>query len=163
MTMEIDRKIQIQNFMKKVFDIEIDNNSIERYDQALTHYNDDRHKGTREPERLAFLGDAYLEFIVRKYLFDLENKFSLEDMNDLKEPLVENDGWKEIAEKIGLSELIITMQHDKRIEYKIKDKKILARSFEALAAILSCDYSLEKTDEKLIGLFIKLGYLPNRK
>ena len=152
--------------MKKCFDIEIGDNCIEKYDQALTHFNDDRHKGTREPERLAFLGDAYLEFIVRKYLFDLENELSLEDMNDLKKQLVENDVWKKIAEKIGLNEVIIIIQYDKRIEHnehKIEDKTILARSFEALAAVLSCDSSLEKTDEKLIGLFIKLGYLQNRK
>jgi len=158
--MEEDRKIQIKNFMKKGFDIEIGDKYIEKYNQALTHYNDDRHRGTRETERLAFLGDAYLEFIVRKYLFNHENKFSLEDMNDLKQPLVENYGWKEIAEKIGLSEQIVTMQHNKRIEDKINDKKILARSFEAFAAVLSYDSNLEKNDEKLINLFIKLGYLP---
>ena len=157
--MEEDRKIQIKNFMKKGFDIEIDDMYIEDYNQALTHYNDDRHKGTREPERLAFLGDAYLEFIVRKYLFNHEDNFSLEDMNDLKKPLVENDGWKEIAEKIGLDEQIVTIQHNKRIEDKIKDRTILARSFEALAAVLFYDSSLDDPKEKLINMFIKFGYL----
>jgi len=157
--MEEDRKIQIKNFLKKGFDIEIDDKYIEDYNQALTHYNDDRLKGTRKPERLAFLGDAYLEFIVREYLFNHEDNFSLEDMNDLKKPLVENDGWKDIAEVIGLSEQIVTIQHNKQIEAKIEDGTILARSFEALAAVLSYDSSLKNPKEKLIDLFIKLGYL----
>jgi len=158
--MEENRKVQIKNFMKKGFDIEIDDKYIENYNQALTHYNDDRPKGTREPERLAFLGDAYLEFIVREYLFNHKDNFSLEKMNDLKKRLVENDkGWKTIAEEIGLGEQIVTVQHDKRIEDKIKDRTILARSFEALAAVLSYDHSLDDPKEKLIDLFIKLGYL----
>jgi len=158
--MEENRKVQIKNFMKKGFDIEIDDKYIENYNQALTHYNDDRPKGTREPERLAFLGDAYLEFIVREYLFNHKDNFSLEKMNDLKKRLVENDkGWKRIAEEIGLGEQIVTVQHDKRIEDKIKDRTILARSFEALAAVLSYDSSLDDPKEKLIDLFIKLDYL----
>jgi len=158
--MEENRKVQIKNFMKKGFDIEIDDKNIENYNQALTHYNDDRPKGTREPERLAFLGDAYLELIVREYLFNHKDNFSLEEMNDLKKRLVENDkGWKKIAEEIGLAEQIVTVQHDKRIEDKIKGRTILARSFEALAAVLSYDSSLDDPKEKLIDLFIKLGYL----
>ena len=159
--MEENRKEQIKNFMKKEFCIEIDDKYIEDYNQALTHYNDDRPKGTREPERLAFLGDAYLEFIVRGYLFNHKDNFSLEKMNDLKKPLVENDrGWKKIAEEIGLGEQIVTVQHGKLVEDKIKDGTILARSYEALAAVLSYDSSLvDDPKEKLIDLFIKLGYL----
>lgn len=158
--MEEDRKVQIKNFIKKVFDIEIGEKYIEDYNQALTHYNDDRLKGTREPERLAFLGDAYLEFIVRKYLFKNKDELSLEKMNDYKKLLVDNDkGWKKIAEEIGLGEQIVTVQHDKQIPNKIKDRSILARSFEALAAVFSYDSSLYNPEEKLIDLFIRLGYL----
>lgn len=68
LSMDEKRKDQIKDFMKKEFDIEIDDKYIKHYNQALTHYNDQRTKGTREAERLAFLGDSYLEFIVRKYL-----------------------------------------------------------------------------------------------
>ena len=159
-SVEEDRKAQIKNFIKKVFDIEIDDKYIEDYNQALMHYNDDRLKGTREPERLAFLGDAYLEFIVRKYLFKHKDEFSLEKMNDYKKLLVDNDkGWKKMAEEIGLGEQIVTVQHDKQISDKIKDRTILARSFEALAAVFSYDSSLDDPEEKLIDLFIRLGYL----
>ena len=162
--MEENRKVQIKNFMKKGFDIDIDDKHIEDYNQALTHYNDDRPKGTCDPERLAYLGDAYLEFTVREYLFNHKNNFSLEKMNTLKTPLVENEnGWKKIAEKIGLGEQIVTVQHDKRFENKTEDKtRILARSFEALAAVLSYDSSSDDPKEKLIDLFIKLGYLPKK-
>lgn len=159
--MEENRKAQIENFVKKEFDIEIGDKYIEDYDQALTHYNDDRPRGTRKPERLAFLGDAYLELIVREYLLDYKDEFSLEEMNELKEPLVENDGWAKIAEKIGLDEQIVTIQHGKQIEDKTEGRtRILARSFEALAAVLSYDSSLDNPKEKLIDLFIKLDYLP---
>ena len=161
--MEENRKVQIKNFMKKGFDIEIDDKYIENYNQALTHYNDDRPKGTREPERLAFLGDAYLEFIVREYLLNHKDNFSLGEIDPLKQRLVGNNkGWKKIAEKIGLGEQIVTIQHGKQIEDKIEDREILARSFEALAAVLSYDSSSDDPKEKLIDLFIKLGYLPKK-
>ena len=157
--MEEKRKVQIKNFMKKEFDIEIGDKYIEDYNQALTHYIDDRPKGTRPPERLAFLGDAYLEFLVREYLFNYKDKFSLKEMDDFKQQLVENDNWGEIAEEIGLDEQIVTFKHGQRTEDKIKDTAILARSFEALAAVLSYDSSLDAPKEKLIDLFIRLGYL----
>lgn len=160
--MEENRKVQIKNFMKKGFNIETGDKYIEDYNEALTHHNDDKPKGTRKPERLAFLGDAYLEFIVREYLFNHKINFSLGEMNNIKQPLVANDeGWKEIADKIGLGEQIVTLQQGKRVEDKIKDRTILARSFEALAAVLSYDSSLvDDPKEKLIDLFIKLDYLP---
>jgi dsRNA-specific ribonuclease len=161
--MEENRKVQIKNFMKKGFDIEIDDKYIEDYDQALTHYNDNSLKGTRKPERLAYLGDAYLEFIVREYLLNHKDNFSLAEIDHLKQQLVENEnGWKRIAEEIGQGEQIVTVLPDKRVEDKVKDRKILARSFEALAAVLSYDSSSDDPKEKLIDLFIKLGYLPKK-
>ena len=108
--MEENRKVQIKNFMKKGFDIAIDDKYIEDYNQALTHYNDYSPKGTRKPERLAFLGDAYLEFIVREYLFNHKDKFSNRDMDKFTKQLVDNKGWKKIAEEIGLGEQIVTSQ-----------------------------------------------------
>jgi dsRNA-specific ribonuclease len=100
---------------------------------------------------------------VREYLLNHKGNFSLGEMNDLKKPLVENDGWTKVAEKIGLGEQIVTVQHDKRFENKTEDKtRILARSFEALAAVLSYDSGLNNPKEKLIDLFIKLGYLPKK-
>lgn len=151
--------------MKKEFDIEIDDRYIEDYDEALTHYNDQRTGGTREPERLAFLGDSYLEFIVRKHLFNHKPNFSIGEMNDKKKLLVENEIWKKIAEEIGLGNQIVTVVHGightpQRFDIKIEDRTILARSFEALGGVLSYD-TKDNPEEKLIALFIKLGYLSN--
>ncbi len=158
---EEERKVQIKNFIKKEFDIEIDEKYIEDYDHALTHYNDQRTKGTREPERLAFLGDSYLEFIVRKYLYNHKDNFNLGKMDRLKQQLVDNKiGWQKIAEKIGLGEQMVYIQQNQRIPWSIYSTKELARSFEALAGVLSYDCP-NNAEEKLISLFIKLGYLQN--
>jgi len=158
--MEEERKVQIKNFIKKEFDIEIDDKYIEDYDHALTHYNDHRPKGTREPEKLAFLGDSYLEFIVRKYLYNHKG-INLGQMDLLKQGLVCNEkGWRKIAEKIGLGEQMVYIQQNQRIPWSIYSPKILARSFEALAGVLSYDCP-NNAEEKLIALFNKLGYLQN--
>jgi len=159
--MEEKRKIKIKDFMKNVFNIEIDDKYIEDYDQALTHYNDQRTGGTREPERLAFLGDSYLEFIVRKYLYNHKDKFNLGQMDGLKQRLVDNKGWRDIAEKIGLGEQMVYIQQNQQISRSFHSTKELARSFEALAAVLSYG-CLDNPEEKLIALFVKHGYLQNR-
>ena len=159
MSMDQDRKIKIKNFINNELDIEIGDENIEHYNQALTHYNDDRKKGTREPERLAFLGDSYLELIIRRFLFNHRNNYSVGEMNDMKQKLVPNEKWKKIAEEIGLDELIITEIQGRPVKNKIEDKNILARSFEALAAVLSFDSSVDELEEKMIHLFIKLDYL----
>ncbi len=159
--MEEERKVQIKNFIKKEFDIEIDEKHIEDYDKALTHYNDQRTGGTREPERLAFLGDSYLEFIVRKYLYNHKDNFNLGQMNDIKKLLVDNEiGWQKISEKIGLGEQMVYIQQNQRIPRSFHSPKELADSFEALAGVLSYD-CLDNPEEKLLALFIKLGYLQN--
>lgn len=162
--MEELRKVQIKNFIKKEFDIEIDDKYIEDYDEALTHYNDQRTGGTRDPERLAFLGDSYLDFLVAKYLFN-QKKFSIGEMDYLKQQLVPNKTWQKIAKEIGLNNQIVFVVQGightpQCFMSKIEDRTILARSFEALAGVLSYD-CLDNAEEKLIALFIKLGYLQN--
>lgn len=160
--MEEVRKTQIKNFIKKEFDIEIDDRYIEDYDQALTHYNDHKLKGTRKPERLAFLGDSYLEYIVRKYLYNHKDNINLGQMDRLKQQLVGNEnGWQKIAEKIGLGEQMIYIQQNQRINRSFHSTKELARSFEALAAVLSYG-CVDNPEQKIIALFVKLGYLQNR-
>ena len=159
--MEEDRKIQMKKFIQKVFDIEIDDKHIGIYNEVLTHYNDVAPKGTREIERLAFLGDAYLEFIVRDYLFWHEDHFSIGMMTNLKQLTVSNNTWADIAEEIKLNEQIVTMQHGSRIETNIYSQKTLARSFEALAIVLYYYSDIVNIDEKIIDLFIELDYLPS--
>ena len=160
--MEEDRKIQIKNFMNEIFDIDIGDEYIDMYDIALTHHNDYAPKGTREIERLAFLGDAYLEFIVREHLFWHKDDFSIGRMNNLKKSVVSNDAWVEIAKNIKLNEQIVTMQHGYRIENPISPKT-LARSFEALAIIMRYYSNGYNPNKKLIDFFIKLGYLPSHE
>lgn len=70
----------------------------------MTHYNDQRTGGTRRQERLAFLGDSYLDFIVAKYLFNQKEKSSTKEMDNLKQQLVKNETWGKIAKEIGLGE-----------------------------------------------------------
>ncbi len=160
--MEEVRKAQIKNFIKKEFGIEIDDKYIEDYDQALTHNNDHRTKGTRKSERLAFLGDSYFEFIVRKYLYNHKDNINLGQMDLLKQELVGNkNGWQKIAEKIGLSEQMVYIQQNQQISRSFHSTKELARSFEALAEVLSYG-CLDNPEEKLIALFVKQGYLQNR-
>jgi dsRNA-specific ribonuclease len=163
--MDEKRKDQIKDFMKKEFDIEIDGKYIKHYNQALTHYNDQRTKGTREAERLAFLGDSYLEFIVRKYLHNQKEELSTKVMDTLKQQLVANEIWKKIAEEIGLGHQIVTVvqgigQTPERFDNIIEDRTILARSFEALAGVLSYD-TKDNPEDKLIALFIKFHHLPS--
>ncbi len=96
-------------------------------------------------------------------MFKHKPVFSIGEMTDKKKLLVENEVWKKISEKIGLGEQIVTVVQGigyspEQVDFKIEDRAILARSFEALAGVLSYD-TKDNPEEKLIALFIKQGYL----
>jgi ribonuclease-3 len=68
-------------------------------EQALTH----RSHGARHNERLEFLGDAVLNFVVASLLFDRYSKIDEGDLSRLRANLVKQASLADIAQKLDLS------------------------------------------------------------
>ncbi|ALM83945.1 ribonuclease III [Bordetella sp. N] len=107
-------------------------------EQALTH----RSHGARHNERLEFLGDSVLNFVVASMLFDRYSKIDEGDLSRLRANLVKQASLADIAQKLELS-------HDLRLgEGELKSggfrrPSILADTLEAIFGAVFLDGGFE--------------------
>jgi ribonuclease-3 len=108
-------------------------------------------------ERLEFLGDSVLGFIVANYLF---HKYPDNDegfLTKLKTKIVNSAQLASMARKINLGELILMSTHVKNIGGKT-NQRILEDSFEALLAAIFKDLGFDAANHFLIQLIETLDF-----
>jgi ribonuclease-3 len=116
--------------------------------QALTH----RSYGTPHNERLEFLGDGLLNFVVARLLFEQFAKLPEGDLSRLRASLVNQQSLAEIAASLSLGE------HLRLGEGELKSggfrrPSILADTFEALIGAIFLDGGFESADQVLGRLY----------
>lgn len=102
----MEKKIDLEQLKKKLT-IEIINSDL--FEEALTHRSYlNEHKGYRHPhnERLEFLGDAVLELVVTKYLFD-NFKNPEGELTSFRASLVNGDMLGKIGHELGLQDFLL--------------------------------------------------------
>src|SRR3989344_3837683 len=120
------------------------------YDQALTHKSwVNEHPGKRESnERLEFLGDAVLEFIVSKDLYarfpDKEEGY----LTALRANLVNTINLSDIAKKINLGEKLYLSKGEEETGGRI-NQSLLANCVEAVIGALYLDRGIGKVEDFL--------------
>jgi ribonuclease-3 len=115
------------------------------FDQALTHKSwVNENQNLRESnERLEFLGDAILEFIVSKELF---NKFPEEEegfLTTLRANLVNTQNLSRVAKKMNIGEALY-LSHGEEEGGGRKNTSLLANTIEAVIGALFLDQGLDK-------------------
>ena len=128
--------------------------------QALTHtsFTD---AITPSFEKLEFVGDALVDFMVTRYLYTTYPDASPRDFTDMRQACTNNGFMAEVARRYGLHKYIlhdsVELMHDilefVSIDWRAKDvnplesdiapPKVLADVFEALAAALYFELGLE--------------------
>jgi ribonuclease III len=116
--------------------------------QALTH----RSYGTPHNERLEFLGDGLLNFVVARLLFEQFTKLPEGDLSRLRASLVNQQSLAEIAASLSLGE------HLRLGEGELKSggfrrPSILADAFEALIGAILLDGGFESAEQVLGRLY----------
>lgn len=112
--------------------------SKEIFIEALTHksylFFHPEHKFNHN-ERLEFLGDAIVEFVVSNYLFNKYKTLKEGELTSIRASLVNKERLLEIAEKLNLEKFILyeKIQGDKGI------KTVLSNCVEALVGALYLD------------------------
>ncbi|KAJ3109063.1 hypothetical protein HDU97_009181 [Phlyctochytrium planicorne] len=116
-------------------------------------------------ERLEFLGDAIIDWIAMSHFFSLDSTYSSERLSELKVSTVNNDTFCRISLSLGLNDLILLSDSDKRQEIYSYAKsftaanqapdqdilldapKVLGDAFESLVAaiFIDCGCDIEKT------------------
>lgn len=110
-------------------------------------------------ERLEFLGDSLINFIVGKNLYHLYKDHNEGDLSKLRGALVNEERLAELARSLSLGEFLFMGKGELRTKGYDKDS-ILADAFEALFAALYFDSNndvalLETTFKKIVEDFEK--------
>lgn len=108
-------------------------------------------------ERLEFLGDSVLGFIVSEYLFNKYPTRPEGDLTNFRSSIVNARTLAEVARKLNLGKYLLLSKGEEATGGRDR-QYLLANTFEALLGAIYLDSGLEKA-EKLIGDFL-LPLLP---
>lgn len=114
-------------------------------EQSLTH----RSHGARHNERLEFLGDSVLNFVVAAMLFERFSKIDEGDLSRLRANLVKQASLADIAQKLELSQYLRLGEGELK-SGGFRRPSILADTVEALFAAVFLDGGFEAA-RKVIG------------
>lgn len=141
----------LHEFLKKV---NITPKHISLYEQAFTHpsYNSDANTKHHDYERLEFLGDGVIDFIIAELSFVSRPELEQGNLTKMRAALVSTNGLSEIAR---------TLEIDKYIRLGnsftgdiAQASRILEDVFEAFIGALYLDQGFVNTKNVLVNLFI---------
>jgi len=117
--------------------------------EALTHrsfLNEHRDWGIPHNERLEFLGDSILGFVVAEYLIKHYPQFSEGELTSLRAALVNSDSLLAIAKELKLEDYLL-VSHGEARELKNSRSYLLANTIEALIGAFYLDGGIEKAKD----------------
>ena len=123
-------------------------NNADILQQALTH----RSVGTNNNERLEYLGDAILSFVIAEELFKRFTQVKEGKLSRLRASLVKGVTLAEIGRELNLSEVLILGPGELK-SGGYRRESILADTVEALFGALYIDSGLEAVKELILRLF----------
>lgn len=125
--------------------------------QALTH----RSAGANHNERLEFLGDGVLNFVVAAALFEQNPALPEGDLSRLRATLVRETTLAEIADELALSSLLVLGPGETSTGSRRRDS-IKADAVEALLGAIYCDADFDRTRAVILSLYRqRLADLPS--
>jgi ribonuclease-3 len=135
--------------LERLIDYQFRNQSL--LQQALTH----RSHGSQNNERLEFLGDGVLNFIIAHQLFLRFSKLSEGDLSRMRAQLVKEPTLGEVAVGLGLGD------HLRLGEGELKSggwrrPSVLADALEAIIGAAYLDGGFEAAEQMVIRLFTPL-------
>jgi ribonuclease-3 len=125
--------------------------------QALTH----RSASNRNNERLEFLGDAVLDFVVSEVVYEAHPEAPEGDLSKLRASLVKDESLAELALELGLGEYLILGSGERKTGGHRRES-ILADALEAIFGAVFLDSGFEAA-KRLINRVYEERYrdLPN--
>ncbi len=121
---------------------------IKLLQQALTHCS----VGSENYERLEFLGDSILSFVIANELLSLFPAYSEGQLSRLRSFLVKGDMLAEVAKEIDLGDFLFLGQGELK-SGGFRRASILADSLEAIFAAVFFDGGIEAAQTVILNLF----------
>jgi ribonuclease-3 len=119
---------------------------------AFTHTTYAIEHNVESYQRLEFLGDAIVDFLVGEYLYKKHPHLNEGMMTHLRASLVCEEALSSLALKIGLDQYIL-LGNGAQSEGKQNNPSILADVFEAHLAAMYLDAGMENTRDYLFSLY----------
>jgi ribonuclease-3 len=141
----MDTLIDLEKLQKKLA-IKIVNADL--FQEALTHRSYlNEHKGYKHPhnERLEFLGDAVLELIVTRYLFD-HFKNPEGELTSFRAALVNGDMLGKIGHELGLQDYLLMSRGESKDTGRARSY-LVANAMESIIGALYMDQGYESAKE----------------
>ncbi|MBE9540402.1 MAG: ribonuclease III [Proteobacteria bacterium] len=115
---------------------------------ALTH----RSAGSKNNERLEFLGDSIVNHIVAEALYRKFPEADEGDMSRMRASLVKGDTLAEVARELNLGEYLLLGPGERKSGGHRRDS-ILADALEAVSGAILLDGGVERCRECILALF----------
>ncbi|MDO8639758.1 MAG: ribonuclease III [bacterium] len=118
------------------------------FEQAFTHrsYLNESKSKIQSNERLEFLGDSILSFVVSSYLFEKYPQFNEGVLTNLRSLLVNTKTLAEIAKKLEFGKNLKLSKGEEESKGR-ENESLLADCFEAFIGALFIDQGIEKARE----------------
>ena len=145
----------IQKFLRQ-HHLQFENRAL--LEQALTHrsyLNEQEDVALGDNERLEFLGDAVLDFVVTRVLFDRFPQMPEGELTRLRAALVRTDTLAEVAAEMGIGDVLF-MGHGEELSGGRQRRTLLCDAFEALLGALYLDQGLEAVADFAIPQLIPM-------
>ena len=131
--------------------------------RALTHSSMavEQHRMGEDNERLEYLGDAVLEHLVSRHLFDAHPEMREGALTRLRSSLVCESALSAAARKLGLNDHILLSRGEEQCGGRDKDS-ILSDAFEAVLAAVYLDGGLDQAQRLVDEYVLSAETLENR-
>lgn len=123
-------------------------NNIELLNEALTH----RSYAAKNNERLEFLGDGILNFVIADELFKLYPDVQEGDLSRLRANLVNKESLAEIAKHLKLGE-VIQLGSGELKSGGFRRSSILADAVESIFGAVYCDSGFDACRKLIVRLY----------
>lgn len=144
---------QIKDILSK---IGISPKNLSFYETAFTHrsYLNESKKVIESNERMEFLGDSVLSFIVSSFLFDKRKKDTEGDLTNLRAFIVKTDSLAKASGQLNLGE-ILQLSKGEELSGGRKNPQLLANTYEAFLGAIYLDLGIETATK-----FVSITLLP---
>jgi len=137
--------------------IKVNFSSEEMLKQAFTHrsyLNEHRGSGLEHNERLEFLGDAVLELVVTRYLYDTYPKRPEGELTSIRAALVNTSSIAAAANEIGMNDFLLLSRGEAKDTGRAR-QYILANTFEAVIGAVYLDQGYDSAKEFIADWILK--------
>lgn len=126
------------------------------FEQAFTHrsYLNETKESIDSNERLEFLGDSIISFLVSKHLYQLYPQHNEGTLTNLRSLLVNTKSLGNIANELGFGEMLKLSKGEHEAKGR-ENMSILADCFEAYVGGLFLDQGIDEVEKFVNGVLLK--------